>query len=95
VIWNQAVITDREVTEHWPDIIIKEREREREKMRILIDVAVPVDRNVTQNEAEKKLKYKSLCIELQRMWNMQCMIIPVITGTNRTVTKGLKKNLEP
>ena len=28
------------------------------------------------------------------MWNMKCMIIPVIIRTNRIVTKGLKKNLE-
>jgi hypothetical protein len=26
-----------------------------------MDVAIPADRNVTQKEAEKKLKYKSLC----------------------------------
>jgi hypothetical protein len=29
-------------------------------------VAIPADRNVVQKEAEKKLKYKSLCIEIQR-----------------------------
>jgi len=28
----------------------------------LIDVAIPADRTVVQKEAEKKLKYKSLCI---------------------------------
>jgi len=35
-------------------------------------VAIPTDRNVVQKEAEKKLKYKSLCIEIQRMWNLKC-----------------------
>jgi len=30
-------------------------------------VAIPADRNVVQKEAVKKLKYKSLCIEMQRM----------------------------
>jgi len=49
-----------------------------EKACILIDVAMPKDRNVVQKEAEKKLKRHSLCIEIQRMWNMKCMIIPVI-----------------
>jgi hypothetical protein len=39
-----------------------------------------VDRNVTQKEVEKKLKYKSLCIEIQQMWKMKCKIIPVIIG---------------
>ena len=29
------------------------------------DVAIPADRNVVQKEAEKKLKYKGLCIEIQ------------------------------
>ena len=35
-----------------------------------MDVAIPADRNVVQKEGEKKLKYKSLCIEIQRMWNL-------------------------
>jgi len=42
---------------------------------------------------EKKLKYKSLCIEIQHMWSMKCMIIMVINEATRVVTKGLKKNL--
>jgi hypothetical protein len=28
------------------------------------------------------------------MWNVKCVIIPVVTGVIRTVTNGLKKNLE-
>jgi hypothetical protein len=48
----------------------------------LIDVAIPADRNVVQREAEKKLKYKSLCIEKQGMSNLKCTIIPVITLVN-------------
>jgi len=55
--------TDREVTANRPDIIIKNT---KEKSCTLVDVAIPADRNV-QKEAEKKLKYKSLCIEVQRM----------------------------
>jgi hypothetical protein len=50
--------TYRDVTANRPDIIIKNK---KEKTCILIDVGVPADRNV----AEKKLKYKSLCIEIQ------------------------------
>ena len=58
---------------------------------MLIDVAKPADGNVVQKEAEKN--YKSLCTEIQRMWNMECMIIPVITGANGIETKVLTKNL--
>ena len=90
VLWNQAVHTDREVTANRPDIIIKNT---KENTCTLIYVAIPVDRNV-QKEAEKKLKYKSLCIEIQRMWNLKCTIIPVIIGATGIVTKSLRKNWE-
>jgi len=51
-------------------------------------------RNVVQNEAEKKLKYKCLGVEILRMWNLKCMIIPVITGATGIETRSLRKNLE-
>jgi hypothetical protein len=49
-------------------------------------VAIPEDRNVVHKEAEKKLKYKSLCIEIQRMCKLKCTIIPIITGATGIVT---------
>jgi hypothetical protein len=42
------------------DIIIKNKD----KTCLLIDVAIPSDKNVIQKEAEKKLKYKNLSIEI-------------------------------
>ena len=38
--------------------------KQKEKTCTLLYVAIPADRNVVQKEAEKKLKYKSLCIEI-------------------------------
>jgi hypothetical protein len=55
---------------------------------------VQSDRNVTHKEAENKLKYKNLCIYIQRMWNMKCFVIPVVIGSTGTVTRGLRKYLE-
>jgi hypothetical protein len=89
VLWNQGVHADREVTANRPNINLKRKE----KTCILIDVAIPADRYVMQKEAEKKLKYNSLCIEIQRMWYMKCMIVQVIIGATGIVTKGLKKCL--
>ena len=57
-------------------------------------MAIPANRNVVQKEAEKKLKYKSLCIEIQRMWNLKCTIVQVIIGATGIVTRSLRKNLE-
>ena len=66
VLWNKAIHTDREVTTNRPDIIIKNK---KEKTCVLIDVAMPTDRNVVQKEAEKKLKYKSLCSEIHEVYD--------------------------
>ena len=60
----------------------------------MTDVAIPAERNVMQNEVEMKMKYKSLCTEIKQMWNLKCLIIPVMIETTGRVTKGLRKNLE-
>jgi hypothetical protein len=39
-------------------------------------------------------KIHELCVEIQRMWNIKCMIMPVIIGATGIVTRGVKKNLE-
>ena len=92
VLLNQVVHTEREVTANRPDRMIKNK---KEKTCTLIDLVIPAaDRNVVQKEAEKKLQYKNLCIEIQRMWNLKCTIVPVIIGATGIVTRSLKKNLE-
>jgi hypothetical protein len=66
----------------------------KDKIRLLIDVAIPSDRNIIQKESKKKLKYKNLSVEIQRMWNMRCFVILVIIGATGIVTRGLKIYLE-
>ena len=41
-----------------------------------------------------RLKYESLCTEIQRMWNLICTIIPVIIRATGIVTRSLRKHLE-
>ena len=62
---------------------------------MLIDVPILAERNIVQKEVVKKLKSRSVCTEIQRMWNTKCVIIPVTIGATGSVTKGLKKDLEP
>jgi hypothetical protein len=83
--------TDREVLANRPDIIIKNKT---DKTCLLTDIAIPSDKNVIQKKAEKKLTYKNISIEIQRMWNMKCFVIPVIIGATGIVRKSLKKYLE-
>jgi len=54
----------------------------------LIDVAITLGRNVIKNGTENKLKFKNLCTEIERMWNMK-FVISVITGATGTITNGL------
>jgi hypothetical protein len=58
---------------------------------MLIYVAIPVDRNVFQKEAEKILKYKDLTTEIQHMWNVKTRVIPVIIGAKGTILKLFRK----
>jgi hypothetical protein len=90
VLWNQAVHRQREVTANRADITIKTK---KENIYTMIDAAILADRNV-QKETENKLKYNSLGIEIQRMWNLKCTVIPVIIGVAGIATKRLRKNLE-
>jgi hypothetical protein len=58
---------------------------------MLRDVAIPGDRNVFQNKAEKFLKYKDLTTEIQCMWNSKTRVIPVIIGVTGTISKSVRK----
>jgi hypothetical protein len=52
-------------------------------------VSIPADRNVTQKEVEKNIKTQEF------MWNVKCVIVPIMNGTIGIVTKKvLRKNLE-
>jgi len=55
-----------------------------------INVAIPGDRNVIKEEAEKILKYEDLIIEIQRMLNVKAKVIP---GANGTISKSLRQYL--
>jgi hypothetical protein len=46
---------------------------------------------VIKREAEKILKYKALTLEIQRMWNVNTRVIPVIIGATETISKSFRK----
>jgi hypothetical protein len=72
-----------------PDIVIK---NQKEITYKLVDVAVDprTRRNVMLKEAEKELRYKRLCIEIQRMWCMKCLIIKGNNSSHRNCNKRSK-----
>ena len=91
IMWDMPVNTDRTITAHRPDIIVKDSVNSTCK---LIDMTVPSDKNITLKEIEKKSKYKDLEVEIQRMWQMKTKVIPVVVGALGTVKKGMVENIE-
>ena len=57
-------------------------------------MTVPSDRNIALKEIEKKSKYKDLGVEIQRMWQMKTIVLPVVTGVLGTVKKGMVEDIE-
>ena len=91
IMWDMPVNTDRTITANRPDIIVKDSVNSTCK---LIDMTVPSDRNIALKEIEKKSKYKDLELEIQRMWHMKTIVIPVVVGALGTVKKGMIENIE-
>ena len=54
-------------------------------------MTVPSDKNIAQKEIEKKSKYKALELEIQRMWHIKTVVIPVVDGA---VKKGMVENIK-
>jgi hypothetical protein len=48
---------------------------------------------VIKKESEKILKHKGLKIEIQRMWNVNAVVIPVIIEATGTISKSLRQYL--
>ena len=46
----------------------------------IIDFAISGDRNIVIKEQEKIDKYQVLIIELQKVWNIKVVVIPVVIG---------------
>ena len=77
LLWDMTLTTDRVVGANRPDIVIRDKVGKR---TYIIDVSCPSDVNVTEKENEKIAKYSGLRVELAKMWNSECTVIPVVVG---------------
>ena len=88
ILWSQQVQTDRTIPNNKPDSIIRDNEK---GTGMLVEVTISGDRNVIKKEAEKILEYKDLTIEIQRLWNVNTEVIPVIIGATGTISMPFRK----
>jgi hypothetical protein len=65
---ESRVTHEKRVMVNRSDAIMKNR---KEKTCTLVDVAIPAEWYIMQMKIEKKIKYKRLCKQIQRMWNME------------------------
>ena len=90
ILWDYEIRTDRIIPARRPDIVVLDKE---ERKLTIIDVAVPSDANIKEKETEKITKYQDLKIELQRLWDVNAIIVPVVVGSLGAVPPGIEKHL--
>ena len=77
ITWDMILNTDREVGANRPDIVIRDKAQ---KKTYIIDISCPSDVNVNSKENEKISKYSGLRVELAKIWNCECLVVPIVIG---------------
>ena len=63
-----------------------------EKKAIIIDVAIPGDKRIIENEKEKTKKYQNLKREILRLCSLKKIdVIPVVLGAFGSIAKNFEK----
>ena len=91
LLWDFTIQADRHLPHNKPDIVPHDFHR---KTVFLIDVAILGDNRLIAKVNEKMERYTDLKIELQRMWKVRVVIVPLISGCLGSVSKCLVKNLK-
>ena len=61
----------------------------KEQTGLIIDISVPRDENIEDKKLEKIDKYQSLKIELEQLWKVKIMVIPVVVGALGAIANKL------
>ena len=76
ILWDFNIQKDQVLEVRSPDIVWSTSKIECQ----IIDFAFSCDRNIVIKEQEKIGKYQVLIIELQKVWNVKVVVIPVAIG---------------
>ena len=60
----------------------------------IVDFTVLLDNREKLKESEKRIKYLDLARELRKQQNMRVTVIPIVSGTLGTISRGLEMGLE-
>ena len=88
LIWDMNICYNI-IGERKPDIVIV---NEMGKTAIIIDVAIPADKRIIDEEKEKIENYQNLKREIQRLSNLKKIdVMDVVLGALGSVTKNFEK----
>ena len=71
-----------------PDITVVEK-----KLVWITDVAIPGDGIIKEKGLENISKYQDLKIEIERLWEKQATVVPVVIGSLGAIPRDLRKHL--
>ena len=91
LIRDMTLNTDRQVGAKRPDIVLRDKAS---KKTYIIDISCPSDVNVASKENEKVAKYSGLRVELGKMWDCECMVVPVVIGGLGMISEKFQEYLK-
>ena len=90
--WDIHITTAPRVKHNKPDIVVWD---ETKKQCMIIDICVPLDLNVTNQEKTKTDTYAPLIVGLLRLYPTYTFeVVPVVIGATGLITDSLVKNVE-
>ena len=90
ILWDFTVQTDHIIQARRPDMIVIDKETNKAQV---IDFAIPYNSRVDSKEMEKIEKYQDLVRELNKLWDMKVVVIPIVLGALGKTPKTLQKRM--
>ena len=90
-MWNFSIQTDHVTDARKSDLVVVDK---KERSCKIIDFAIPGDSRIEEKEKDKIAKYQDLGRELQKIWNVQVKIIPLVVGSLGAILKQFGNRLK-
>ena len=84
ILWDFSIQTDHVIEARRPDLVVVDK---KERSCKIINFAVSVDSRIEEKEKDKIEKYQDLGKELQKVWNVNVKIIPLVVGSLGAIPK--------
>ena len=91
ILWDFSIQAAHVIEALRPDLfVVDKKDRSCKK----VDFAVPGDSRIEGKEKDKIEKYPNLRRELQKIWNVEVKIIPLVVGSLGTIPKQFGDRLK-